>query len=139
MDGIIRWNEVVSSTRGFCPQQERKKADSSGKFRPRNDKSVGSSATRRRRRSMLRHYKCSGSVFGPAEGNEGVVETREGQADNVEVAAFDARDVAAGAALDGVAAGFVVGRAGGEGTARFFGGERGEMDQRRLDEAEPPS
>src|SRR5258708_33613034 len=60
------------------------------------------------------HYKCSGLVFGPAEGDEGVVETREGQADNGEVAAFDARAVAAGAGLDGVAARFVVGRAGGQ-------------------------
>src|SRR5258708_1171210 len=42
-----------------CPQQERKKADSSGKLRPRNDKSVGFSATRRRKRSMLRHYKVT--------------------------------------------------------------------------------
>src|SRR5258707_4191191 len=83
------------------------------------------------------HYKCSGLVFGPAEGDEGVVETREGKADDVEIAAFDARDVAAGAALDGVAACFVVGLAGGEITGDFFGGERGEMDQRGLDEREP--
>src|SRR5216684_1290885 len=87
-------------------------------------------------RSELRQYKCSGSVFGPAEGDEGVVETREGQADNVEVAAFDARDVAAGAALDGVAAGFVVGLAGSEITGDFFRREHGEMDQRGLDEGE---
>src|SRR5258708_39274140 len=82
------------------------------------------------------HYKCSGLVFGPAEGDEGVVETREGQADNVEVAAFDARDVAAGAALDGVAASFVVGLAGGEVAGNFFRRERREMDQRGLDEGE---
>src|SRR6266481_4515668 len=64
------------------------------------------------------------------------METREGQADNVEVAAFDARDVAAGAALDGVAAGFVVGLAGGEVAGDFFRREHGEMDQRGLHEGE---
>ena len=59
----------------------------------------------------------------------------EGQADNVEIVAFDARDVAAGAALDGVGAGFVVGLFSGEVAADFFGGELGEMDERGLDEA----
>src|SRR6266851_1473930 len=83
-----------------------------------------------------RHDKYRGLVFGPAEGGEGVVEAREGEADNVEVAAFDAGDVAAGTALDGVGAGFVVGLAGGEVAGDFFGGERGEVHQSGLDKGE---
>jgi len=67
-------------------------------------------------------------IFGPAEIGEGLGDVREGQADYVEVVAFDAGDVAAGAALDGVGAGFVVGFFGGEVTRNFFGGELGEMD-----------
>src|SRR5260370_40295590 len=77
-----------------------------------------------------RPYKFNELVFGPAESSEGVVEAGEGQADNVEVAAFDARDVAAGPSLDGVGAGFVVRLAGGEVAGNFFRGEHGEMDQR---------
>ena len=60
---------------------------------------------------------------------------REGQADHVEVVAFDPRDVAAGAALYGVGASFVVGLFRGEITRDFFGGELGEMDEGRFDEA----
>ena len=58
----------------------------------------------------------------------------QGQADDVEIVAFDARDVAASAALDGVGAGFVVGFFGCEVARYFFGGEFGEMDQGGLDE-----
>ncbi len=58
----------------------------------------------------------------------------QGEADDVEVVAFDAGDVAAGAALNGVGAGFVVGLFGGEVTRDFFGGELGEMDERGFDE-----
>src|SRR5712692_10749936 len=86
---------------------------------------------------MLRTYDWVESVFGPAEGDEGVLESGEGQADYVEVATLDARDVAAGAALDGVAAGFIVGLTSGEVTGDFFGGERGEVHQRGLDDGEP--
>ena len=43
-----------------------------------------------------------------------MLEACEGQTDDVEVAAFDAGNVAAGAALDGVGTGFVVRFAGGE-------------------------
>jgi len=59
----------------------------------------------------------------------------EGKADDVEVVAFDTGDVAAGAALDGVSAGFVVGLFGLEVACDFFSGELGEMDERGLDEA----
>src|SRR5882762_7886656 len=86
---------------------------------------------------MLRPYKFSGLVFGPAEGGEGLLEAREGQADDVEVAAFDAGDVAAGAALDGVSASLIVRLAGREVAGDFFSGERGKVHQRGLDEGEP--
>src|SRR5882762_7018394 len=86
---------------------------------------------------MLRPYKFSGLVFGPAEGGEGLLEAREGQADDVEVAAFDAGDVAAGAALDGVSASLIVRLAGREIARDFFSGERGKVHQRGLDEGEP--
>jgi len=62
-------------------------------------------------------------------------DAREGQADDVEVVAFDAGNVAACAALNGVGAGFVVGLFGGEVTRDFFGGELGEMDERGFNEA----
>ena len=74
-------------------------------------------------------------IFGPAEFGQGLRDVREGQADYVEVVAFDAGDVAAGAALNGVGAGFVVGLFGGEVTGDFFCGELGEMDERGFDES----
>ena len=67
-------------------------------------------------------------VLGPTEFGQGLGDVCEGQADDVEVVAFNARDVAAGAALDGVGAGFVVRFFGGEVTRDFFVGELGEMD-----------
>src|SRR5260370_42598233 len=85
---------------------------------------------------MLRPYKFNELVFGPAESSEGVVEAGEGQADNVKVAAFDARDVAASAALDGVGASLIVGLAGGEITGDFFRRKHGEVDQGGLDEGQ---
>jgi hypothetical protein len=58
----------------------------------------------------------------------------EGEADDIEVAAFDAGNVAAGAALDGVGAGFVKGLVGGEVAEDFFVGELGEVDEGGFDE-----
>jgi hypothetical protein len=60
----------------------------------------------------------------------------EWEADYVEVAAFNARDVASGAPLDSVGTGFVVGLAGGEIHGDFLRGERIEVDLRGLDELE---
>jgi hypothetical protein len=57
----------------------------------------------------------------------------EWEAYYVEVAAFDARDVAAGAALDGVGAGFVVGLVGVEVAGDFFLRQLGEMDKCAFD------
>jgi hypothetical protein len=48
------------------------------------------------------------SVFGPAEFIQGLLQTGKGQADNVEVAAFDARNEAACATLDAVSPGLIV-------------------------------
>src|SRR6266567_898524 len=76
------------------------------------------------------------SVFGPAEFVESVLEAGEREADNVEVAAFDSRDEAASAALDGVGTSFVIGFAAGEIARDFFFGEGGEMDKCGLDEGE---
>ncbi len=75
-----------------------------------------------------------GSVFGPAEFGEGLGDARQGEADDVEVVAFDAGDVAARAALDGVGASFVVRLLGGEVAGDFFIGELGEMDEGGFDE-----
>ena len=58
----------------------------------------------------------------------------EGEANDVEVVAFDAGDVAAGAALDGVGTGFVVRLTGGEVTRDFVGGELGDVDEGGFDE-----
>src|SRR6266851_7724517 len=73
-------------------------------------------------------------LFRPAEVGEGLLETGEGEADDVEVTAFDARNETAGATLDGVGAGFVVRFAGGEVAGDFFVIELGEMDVSRFDE-----
>ena len=71
--------------------------------------------------AFARHGVSSAeSVFGPAEIGERLGNVCERQAHNVEVAAFDAGDVAAGAALDGVGAGFVVGLFCGQVTRDFF-------------------
>jgi hypothetical protein len=65
---------------------------------------------------LLHEYviRFGDSGFGPAEFGEGLGDAGEGEADDVEVVALDARDVAASAALDGIGAGFVVGFSGGE-------------------------
>lgn len=73
-------------------------------------------------------------VFRPAEARQGLCDAGQGQADNVEVVAFDAGDVAASAALDGVGAGFVAGLTGREVTRDFVGGELREMDEGGFDE-----
>src|SRR5712692_9183103 len=80
---------------------------------------------------MMRR-KAKGSVFGPAELGEGLLEAGKRQANDVEVAAFDAGNVAAGAALDAIGAGFVVRLAGGEISGDFLGGESSEVHERGL-------
>jgi hypothetical protein len=79
--------------------------------------------------------KAENLVLRPAELGEGVLETGEREADDVKIAAFDARDEAAGAALDGV--GFIVRFAGGEITGDLFLRKSGELHQRGFDESEP--
>src|SRR5712692_7543310 len=74
------------------------------------------------------------SVFGPAEGGEFSTEAGERQADDIEIAAFDLRNVAAGAALDGVSAGFVERLAGGEIAKNFLRVDRGEANLGGFDE-----
>jgi len=59
---------------------------------------------------------------------------RQGEADDVEVVAFDAGDEAAAKALDSVGTGFVVGFAGGEIARDVVVRERDEMDERGFDE-----
>src|SRR6266704_1817567 len=78
--------------------------------------------------------RAKGSVFGPAEFGEGLLEAGKRQADDVEVTAFDAGNVTAGAALDAIGAGFVVRLAGGEISGDFLGGENGEVHERGLHE-----
>ena len=94
-------------------------------------------SARNSRDGNLQTGDCAELVFGPAEGDEGVVEAGEGQADDVEVAAFDARDVAAGATLDAIAASLIVGLAGGEISVYLFRRKHGKVHQRGLDEGEP--
>ena len=77
----------------------------------------------------------SALLFGPAEFGESLGDARERQADDVEVAAFDAGDVAASAALDSVGAGFVIRLFGGKVAGDFLGGERGEMHMGGFDES----
>src|ERR1700730_17064259 len=68
------------------------------------------------------------SVFRPAEFGQGIAEARERETHDIEVATFDAGDVAARAALDGGGAGFVGGFLGWEVARELFVGKRGEMD-----------
>ena len=75
-------------------------------------------------------------VIGPAQVLKGGGYASQGQADYVEVAAFDAGNVASGTALDGVGASFIEGLAGGKICGNFFAGERLEMDQRGFNEFE---
>src|SRR5579872_576420 len=75
-------------------------------------------------------------VFGPAEVGEGLGEAGKWKADDIEIVAFDARDVAASATLDGVGAGFVMGLFGGEVAGNFRGVERCEVDESGFDELE---
>ncbi len=79
----------------------------------------------------LRGMRPSGEFFfGPSQFVERGDQTRERKSNHVEVTAFDARNVAASAALDAVGACFVVGLLGSEVTRDFFGIEWGEMHQR---------
>ena len=63
-----------------------------------------------------------------------MLEAGEGETDDVEIAAINAGDEAAGAALDGVGAGFVMGFAGREIADDFFMRESSELDQSGLRE-----
>src|SRR5258708_6161236 len=83
----------------------------------------------------VRTGDCWELVFRPAEVGESLLETGEREADDVEVATFDARNEAAGAALDGVGAGFVVRFVRGEVAGDFFVIKLGEMDVGRFDES----
>ena|SRR5579863_722280 len=74
-------------------------------------------------------------ILGPAQFGQGAIKTREWKADNVEVAAFDARNEAAGVALDGIRAGFVVRLARGEIAGDLFGRESRKVDESRLHES----
>ncbi len=64
-----------------------------------------------------------------------MAEAGQWQADDVEVAAFDARDVTAGAALDGVRAGLVERFFGREIVVQFLFGKWRKVNMRSLDEA----
>lgn len=77
---------------------------------------------------------AGGGVFGPAELAEGQEKAGEREADDIEVAALDAGDVAAGEALNSVSAGFVERFTGGEVAGDFVGGELGEADESGFDE-----
>ena len=48
-------------------------------------------------------------IFRPAERSESLVQAGHGQANHIEVTAFDARNESAGVALDSIAAGLIVG------------------------------
>jgi len=74
------------------------------------------------------------SVLGPTEFAEAVAQAGQGEADDVVIAAFNSGNVASGATLDGVGAGFIEGFFGREIASELFGGERGEMDVGGFDE-----
>src|SRR6266478_676885 len=80
-------------------------------------------------RLRLAGWRASGSVLGPAEFIQGLLETCERQADDVEVAAFDARNEAARAALNAVGAGLVVFFPCGEVARDLFRREGAEVNQ----------
>jgi len=61
----------------------------------------------------------------------------QGQADHIEVATLDTRNITACAALDGVGAGLVVRLFRSEIAGDFVGGERRKADERSLDELAP--
>ncbi len=78
--------------------------------------------------------EAKGSVFGPTELGEGLLEAGKRQANDVEVTALDAGNVTAGAALNAIGASFVVRLAGGEIPGDFLGGESSEVHERGLHE-----
>src|SRR5215467_3461679 len=65
-----------------------------------------------------------------------MLKARKRQSHHVEIATFNARDVAGGIALDGVSAGLVVRLAGGEVTGDFFVGQGSERDKSGLDKGD---
>src|SRR6266404_4240695 len=87
-------------------------------------------------RPRLAGWRASGSVFGPAQFIQGLLESGERQADDVEVAAFDARNEAARTSLDAVGAGFVVLLPRSEVSRNLFRGEDAELNQRGLGEGD---
>lgn len=78
--------------------------------------------------------QVTSSVFGPAQFRKAVTEASQRKTDYVEVAAFDAGNVAAGTTLDGVGAGFVKGFFGREIVGEFVLGERGDVHVGGFDE-----
>jgi hypothetical protein len=90
----------------------------------------------RSRRLWLRLITDEGiSIFGPAELSEGLAEVGKGKTHDIEVAAFDARNVTAGASLYGVGSGLVEGLLGGEVAGELFVRERCEVHMGGFDEA----
>jgi hypothetical protein len=75
-------------------------------------------------------------LFRPAEVRESLGDAGQWEADDIEVVAFDAWDIAAGAALDGVGACFVVRLFGGKVACNFRGVERCKVDESGFDELE---
>src|SRR5258708_26671645 len=74
--------------------------------------------------------KLPESVFRPAKIDESVIEAREREAHDIEVATFHTRNETPGVALNSIGAGFVMRFAGGEVAKDLLAGERGEMDER---------
>ena len=78
--------------------------------------------------------EVTSSVLGPAQFRKAVTQASQRKTDYVEVAAFDAGNVAAGTTLDGVGAGFVKGFFGREIVGEFFLGERSDVHVGSFDE-----
>ena len=79
--------------------------------------------------------KLPESVFRPAKVDEGVIQARERETDDIEVATFHTRNETPGVTLNGVGAGFVMRFAGGEVAEDLLAGERDEMDERGFDKS----
>src|SRR5690348_4500797 len=110
---------------------------------PRNAKALNRGGPSKLRINKPRPYRfakhreldgCRKILFGPAEFGEGLLKARERQANHVEIATFNARNVARSVALNGVSTGFVVGLAGSEVARDYLVGERGERYQSCFDE-----
>src|SRR5580700_75127 len=101
------------------------------------EKALTQSSQRSRRRVARPGKRALHGVCRPAKNLQFGQDSRERKADYVEIAAFDAGDVAPRLALDSVCTRFIIGLLRGEIRRKFFVCDRPEVNQRGLDELAP--